>query len=101
MSDTPTPPPTPRPSGSDPSPPERDFVAEYRKREADQRENASWHRIAGSATEFIGAVGLGAVAGWGIDRWLETGPWGLLIGTFAGFAIGLFILWRTAAGMFK
>ena len=82
-------------------PPERDFVKEYRRREAEQRETGQWQRLAASATEFAGAIGLGLLAGWGVDKWLDTKPWGLAIGTLIGFAIGLFLLWRAAAHMFK
>ncbi|MEM1012655.1 MAG: AtpZ/AtpI family protein [Planctomycetota bacterium] len=78
-----------------------DFVAEYRRREAEQRESASWHRLAGSATEFAGGVIVGALAGWGIDHWLDTTPWGLVVGTLVGFAAGMFALVKLAKDAFK
>lgn len=92
------PPPTPV---SAPEPAERDFVAEYRRREREQRETASWHRLSGAAGEFAVAVGLGALAGWGLDKWLGTAPWLLIVGVLVGFALGLFLLVRMAGKAFK
>ena len=82
-------------------PDDRDFVAEYRRREREQNETASWHRMAGAAGEFAGAVAVGALIGFGVDRWLDTMPWGIIVGTLLGFALGLFALVRLAKGAFK
>jgi ATP synthase protein I len=84
-----------------PDPPEEDFVATYRRREREQKENASWHRMAGSAGEFAGGVLFGAAAGWGVDWWLGTEPWGLVVGTLLGFGVGMLALVKLAKGAFK
>jgi ATP synthase protein I len=84
-----------------PDEPKEDFVATYRRREREQRESASWHRLAGSAGEFAGGVLVGAVGGWGIDHWLGTEPWGLVVGTLVGFAIGMLALVKLAKESFK
>ena len=39
---------------------------------------------------FSGIIIAGAVVGWLIDRWLDTGPWGLLIFSLLG-VVGSFI----------
>ncbi len=85
----------------DTNPPDRDFVSEYRQREKDQAETASWHKIGSAGVEFAGAVGLGALGGLLLDRWLDTGPWLLIVGVFLGFAVGLFLLVRVAGSAFK
>lgn len=104
MPDAPEPPPATPPMSepaTEPKPPERDFVAEYRRREREQKETASWHKLSGAAGEFAVAVGLGALAGWGLDKWLDTAPWLLIVGVFVGFALGLFLLVRVAGNAFK
>ena len=85
----------------DPAPPERDIVAEYRQREAQQREAGQWGKISGAGIEFAVAIGLGALAGWGVDRWLDLSPWGLIVGVALGFALGLMLLMRVAKDAFR
>lgn len=38
------------------------------------------------------AIGLGAFVGYGVDRYFHTSPWGLLIGVFIGFPLGMYRL---------
>ena len=87
----------------DPTPPEddRDFVAEYRRREKEQAQTSQWTRLSGAGVEFAVALGLGAAGGYGLDRWLGTSPWLLIVGVFLGFAVGLFILVRASGDAFK
>ena len=87
----------------DPTPPEddRDFVAEYRRREKEQAQTSQWTRLSGAGVEFAVALGLGAAGGYGLDRWLCTSPWLLIVGVFLGFAVGLFILVRASGDAFK
>lgn len=40
------------------------------------------------AFEFTGTIGGAAVCGWGIDRWLGTEPWGLMVLSVVGVAGG-------------
>lgn len=99
--DTPPTNPPATPADKPADPPERDFVAEYRKRERDQREQGQWQQLSGAGVEFALAIGLFALAGYGIDRWLDTSPWGLIGGVGIGFAVGLFLLIRVAKDAFK
>lgn len=46
--------------------------------------------------EFGSAVLVGAGAGFGVDYWLHTNPWGLVIGLAAGFAAGVVNVVRVA-----
>jgi ATP synthase protein I len=47
------------------------------------------------------AVIIGAAAGYGVDRWLGTSPWGFLIGFFLGLAAGMRSVFRTVAAVSK
>jgi ATP synthase protein I len=51
--------------------------------------------------EFGAAVLVGAGAGYGVDYWLHTNPWGLVIGLTAGFAAGVVNVVRVAQGYAK
>lgn len=42
-----------------------------------------------AASRFVSALVVGGVIGWGLDHWLGTKPFGLLILLLAGFVIGL------------
>jgi F0F1-type ATP synthase assembly protein I len=66
-----------------------------------QAESMQWHRMAGIGFEFISAVGLFGLVGYGLDRWLGTKPWLLLVGVGLGFAAGLWQMIRTANRMFR
>jgi ATP synthase protein I len=48
--------------------------------------------------QFAGMIVGGAVAGWGLDRWLGTSPFGLLALLLAGFVGGLFGLKKFMTG---
>jgi ATP synthase protein I len=45
------------------------------------------------------AVVLGAAAGYGLDAWLGSSPWGFLIGFFLGLAAGMRTVFRTVAAV--
>ena len=47
------------------------------------------------AMDLVLAPVLGAALGWGIDKWLGTSPFGLLIGLGFGIAAGILNLMRT------
>lgn len=49
--------------------------------------------------ELVAALVVGVGLGWLIDRWLGTGPWGLLILVVLGFAAGLLNAYRAAMGI--
>lgn len=41
------------------------------------------------ASDLVGGVIVGAALGWGIDRLLDTSPWGLIVLVLFGFGAGL------------
>jgi ATP synthase protein I len=47
-------------------------------------------------SEFIAAILVGAGAGYLLDRWLNTGPWLMLIMLLIGFAAGVLNVVRSA-----
>ena len=49
--------------------------------------------------ELVVAVFVGAALGWAFDKWLGTGPWGLIIFLFLGFGAGVANIFRFALGM--
>ncbi len=48
--------------------------------------------------DFAAAVLICAALGWLIDRILGTGPWGIILMLFAGFAVGMMNVWRAMSG---
>jgi F0F1-type ATP synthase assembly protein I len=52
--------------------------------------------MAGLGLQTSSEVLAGALIGWGIDRWLDSSPKGLLTGGIAGIAVGLTTLIRGA-----
>jgi ATP synthase protein I len=48
--------------------------------------------------ELVVAVFVGAGLGWAFDNWLGTGPWGLIVFIFLGFAAGVLNVFRIAIG---
>jgi putative F0F1-ATPase subunit (Ca2+/Mg2+ transporter) len=53
--------------------------------------------MAGGGVEFAGAILLGVFGGHWLDHRWGTGPWLLLVGTFAGAAAGFYNLYRAIA----
>jgi ATP synthase protein I len=49
--------------------------------------------------ELIVAVFVGVGLGWAFDKWLGTGPWGLIVFLFLGFGAGVANIFRFALGM--
>lgn len=49
---------------------------------------------AAAAYSMIGALLLLGAAGYGIDRWAKTEPWGVLTGLLLGMAVGFWELVR-------
>lgn len=45
-----------------------------------------------AAIDFASACAAGSVLGYGLDYWLGTTPWCLLVGLFFGFAAGVKLL---------
>ena len=49
--------------------------------------------------EFVLAIVIGTGIGWGIDKWLETMPWFLIIFFFLGSVAGIKNIFRAAEAM--
>ena len=62
---------------------------------------ASYYQIAGIGFEFIAAVLIVGGIGWFVDSRAGTGPWGLIAGIGAGFALGLWMMVKAAGKMFR
>lgn len=45
------------------------------------------------ATDFISATAVGTVIGYGIDEWLGSSPFGIVIGLMLGCATGVKMIW--------
>lgn len=46
--------------------------------------------------DLFGGVFVGLAIGFIVDRFAGTGPWGLIGGVLLGFAVSVFMAWRTA-----
>ena len=49
--------------------------------------------------EFAVAVALGVATGYWADRHWASAPWGMVLGVFAGFALGMYIVVKEAKRM--
>ena len=67
----------------------------------DDRESASWHKMAGIGVEFIAAVGVFAALGWWLDGKFATSPWLVIAGCGLGFTVGLYQMVKAADRMMK
>lgn len=50
------------------------------------------------ATEMVVGVAVGAGIGYGIDRWLGSRPWCMIVFTLLGFAAGMLNIFRITRG---
>ncbi len=48
--------------------------------------------------ELISAVAIGTAIGWGLDSWLDTRPWLMLVFIVLGGAAGIINVYRMASG---
>ena len=48
--------------------------------------------------ELISAVAVGTAIGWGLDKWLDTRPWLMLVFIVVGGAAGIINVYRMASG---
>jgi ATP synthase protein I len=48
--------------------------------------------------ELISAVAVGTAIGWGLDKWLDTRPWLMLVFIILGGAAGTMNVYRMASG---
>jgi ATP synthase protein I len=49
--------------------------------------------------EMVSAIGVGLGIGWGLDRWLGTKPWLMVVFFFLGAAAGILNAYRASQGM--
>ncbi len=72
---------------------------------ADRPDPGSQGRLAGMgmglrlATEVVVGVGGGAGVGWGLDHWLGTQPWLMVVFLLLGGAAGVLNAYRAARGL--
>jgi ATP synthase protein I len=62
-----------------------------------EREMSGWGRGFRLASEFVAAIIVGALLGWGVDSLFGTLPWGIIILLLLGFAAGVLNVVRAAA----
>lgn len=49
--------------------------------------------------EMVAGLAVGLAIGWGLDRWLGTKPWLMVVFFFLGAAAGILNAYRAASGM--
>ena len=49
--------------------------------------------------ELVAATVVGAGLGYGLDRWLGTAPWFLIVGVFLGATAGILAIFRMAKNL--
>ncbi len=49
--------------------------------------------------EMVAATVVGAGLGYGLDRWLGTAPWLLIVGVFLGATAGILAVFRMAKNL--
>jgi ATP synthase protein I len=76
---------------------ERDERAEASRRgKADMRGGGIVLRV---GIELAGTLAVGVAIGWGLDKWLGTGPWLLVVFFFLGAAGGVLNVYRAVGNM--
>ena len=69
----------------------------YERAAKSLQENASNSgAVAGASYTLVGGIILLGALGYGIDRWRDTAPWGLLVGLALGIIVGFYELVKTA-----
>lgn len=69
---------------------------EAQKRPRSGSDGKGWSIGYRMASDFVAAVIVGAVLGWGIDALFGTMPWGLIVCLTLGFIAGVRMIVRTA-----
>jgi ATP synthase protein I len=49
--------------------------------------------------EMVAATAVGTGMGYGLDRWLGTAPWLLIVGVFLGATAGILAIFRMAKNL--
>lgn len=50
-------------------------------------------------TELVAGIAVGTAIGWGLDSWLDTTPWFMIVFFFLGAGAGMLNVYRTAMGI--
>ncbi len=50
-----------------------------------------------AAIDFASACAVGVLLGYGVDRYADTSPWGLLIGLGLGLVTGMYLMFKAEA----
>ncbi|MSP82723.1 MAG: AtpZ/AtpI family protein [Alphaproteobacteria bacterium] len=53
------------------------------------------------AIEMVSTLAVGVFLGWVLDRWLDSGPWLLIVGFFLGAAAGSLNVYRVSQTMIR
>lgn len=78
----------------------REQMSDAAKEEAETRAAQSSGLAVGMriGLEFVSGTLVGMAMGYGLDRWLDSSPWFLLIFTLLGFAAGMLNVYRSLMG---
>lgn len=52
-----------------------------------------------AGVELVAGVGVGTAAGYGLDKWLDTSPWLLIVFFFIGAAAGMLNAYRALSSL--
>jgi ATP synthase protein I len=52
-----------------------------------------------AGVELVAGVGVGTAAGYGLDKWLDTSPWMLIVFFLLGAAAGMLNAYRAVSGL--
>jgi ATP synthase protein I len=75
------------------------LIDQTRTKKNDRLENGNALGLAFRVgVELISAVAVGTAIGWGLDHWLETRPWFMLVFIVIGGAAGIINVYRMASG---
>ncbi len=97
IKDAPSAEPPPLPDfGAIPPHPDRQEAAAGKYGKLSQAETRESIRLWSVGMNFVASVGGGAAIGYLVDRWQGSTPWGILIGTGIGMAVGFWSLMREA-----
>ena len=70
------------------------------ERRRERRDDNPHARASQLVMRLLTDLGAGLIAGvllgWGIDRWLDSRPWGIIVGSLLGLAAGVRNVLRTA-----
>jgi ATP synthase protein I len=83
----------------------RGRIARVREREAAEANRQGRASLSGGGVvlrvgiEMAGTLAVGVAIGWGLDRWLGTGPWLMVVFLFLGGAAGVLNVYRAVSNI--